>query len=334
MIINSIFKVCFLNEAGFPFQYFLFSGQDAKNHSPREFFSNLEWEYVLKNQLETNIYVCDYSRIHPDDSIHIVKKKIVHFQNNITSNELFTTDDMYLLAVVEKSFHSLQLYKNLTQQDTKPFTKAMLDQLLSNYHGLEDEYLEDENTIFQHPLYKENDVFTYEDLMEFRWFSERKTKLRKIPLGFRFMEKPHEHNDSRIHLNQDLFASNPYDIIFPYVYKPSNSVRLNEFSDDFLFKHGNISENTIYVCLLSRLESFIESKNESVDMDILNIYFPKHESEKEKESDSENTSFWEEQKLVDMIYDIHNYASPNSYKEYGISSFHFIYIPKFPVNYH
>lgn len=327
MNMNNIFKVCFLNEEGFPFQYFLFSGQDAKNHSSREFFSNLEWEYVLKKQLETNIYVCDYTRIHQDDAIHTIKKKIIHFQEKIGATESFVMDEMYLLAIVEKSFHPLQIYKNLTQQDTKPFTKAMLDQLLSNYHGLEKDYLKDEKTIFEHPLYKSNDVFTYEDLMEFEWFSEKNTKLRKVSLGFRFMEKPHEYNDSKIHLNQDLFSSNPYDILFPYVYKPSNGVRLNAFPDDFLFKHGNISENTIYVCLLSRLEIFIENKNQSTN--VLDIYFPRNTTESKEESEIQQTAFWEEQKLVDMIYDIHNYASPNNYKEHGISSFHFILHPEF-----
>ena len=334
MNVNNIYKVCFLNETGFPLYYFLFSGQDAKNHSTREFFSNLEWEYVLENQLESNIFICDYTQIHPDDSIQTIKKKIGQFQQKVKVD----VEDMYLFAVVEKSFHPLQLYKNLTQQDTKPFTKAMLDQLLSNYYGLEKpvngngngngKEKEDiiKNSIFQHPLYISNDVFTYEDLLEFEWFSfsNTKTKLRKEPLGFRFMEKPHEYNDSRILLNQELFACNPYEILFPYVYKPSNHVRLTSFPDDFLFKHGKLVENTIYVCLLSKFETFIQEKeiSDSESSSILDIYFPKSESE------SEDTAFWEEQKLVDMMYDIHTYADPIMYKESGISAFHFILHPE------
>jgi hypothetical protein len=322
---NDIFKVCFLDEKGFPFQYFLFSGNESKNHTTREFFSNVEWEYVLKAQLESHIHICDYTRIHYDDSIHTIKKKIAYFQK-IAKTENFLMEEMYLLAVLEKSFHPLKIFKDITQQDTKPFTKAMLDQFLANYHGLALNDLED--TIFQHPLYISNDVFTYEDLLEFEWFYSNtpiKTKLCKTALGFRFIEKPHEYNDSRIHLNQDLFANNPYDILFPYVYKPSNQVRLNAFPNDFLFKHGKLIENTIYVCLLPNLELFLEEKNQPLS--ILDIYFPKLESTASIENDD---AFWEENKLIDMIFDIHDYRSEITYKEYGISSFHFIIHPEIP----
>ena len=76
----NVIKVCFLNEEGFPFQYDIFTGPNTESRNPREFFSNLEWEYVLKNRLEPNIQFCDYTRIHLDDSIYTVKKKIAHFQ--------------------------------------------------------------------------------------------------------------------------------------------------------------------------------------------------------------------------------------------------------------
>jgi hypothetical protein len=327
---NEIFKVCFLNEEGFPYQYILFSGQNTQKHTSREFFSNLEWDYILKNQLEPNIYTCDYTRIHYDDSIHTIKKKILYFLSTISNKtDIVNINDIYLSAVVEKSFHPLQIYKNLTQQDTKPFTKAMLDQLLANYHGLVDDDFE--QTIFQNPLYTSKDVFTYEDLLEFEWFyskTEKKTKLSKIPLGFRFIEKPHEMNDTRIYLNQDLFATNPYDILFPYVYKPSNQVRLNSFPNDFLFRHGKIIENTIYVSLLSNVVSFFENKNHSLS--ILDIYFPKVDENIYIGTEKEDIVFWEEQKLVDMIYDIHDYTIQNKYKEFGISSFHFIIHPEIP----
>jgi len=325
---NDIFKICILNENGLPNRYFIFSGTDANNHSSKEFFSNLEWEYVLNNNLESNIYICDYTRIHYDDSIDTIKKKIAYYQSSISDSEedIFTINEMYLLAVVEKSFHPLQMYKNLTQQDTKPFTKAMLDQIISNYHGLVEDDIE--QSLFQHPLYISNDSFSYEDLLEFEWFYSKVnsfSKLRKIPLGFRFIEKPHELNDSRVFLNQDLFASNPYDILNPYIYKPSNQASLNYFPNDFLFKHGKITENTIYVCLLPVVSSFLEKKQQSLS--ILDIYFPKSDDEM---IDINENVFWDEQKLVDMFYDIHSDSVSNSYsyKEYGISAFHFIIHPE------
>jgi hypothetical protein len=237
-------------------------------------------------------------------------------------------DEMYLLAVVEKAFHPLQIYKNLTQQDTKAFKKTILDQFLANYHGLVPEDIE--KTIFQHPLYISNDVFTYEDLLEFEWFNPSKntdtnTKLTKIPLGFRFIEKPHDLDNVNVNINKDLFATNPYDILHPYVYKPSNFVPLQPFPYDFLFKYGKIVENTLYVCLLPNVSAFLE-KNNHPDS-ILDIYFPKVK----ESSEPELNFFWQEQKLVDMFYDIYeneSVSNPMNYRENGIYSFHFILHPE------
>lgn len=316
---NDIFKICFLDENGLPLHYFIFIGKTATQHSSREFFSDVEWKYISEKKLETNISICDSMRIHYDDSIQNIKKKIIHYAASIPNFEKFGLEEMYLLGVVEQSFQPLQIFKHLTQQDTKPFTKLMLNQFLANYHGLSGF----DDTIYTNPLYVSNDTFSYEDLLELEWFSKNRIKPRKIPLGFRFISKPHDATDSRVVLNQDLFASSPYDILFPSIYKPSKDIRLQSFSEDFLFKHGKLSENTIYVCLSSRVETFFKEGNNN----LLDIYFPTGES---NVADTISDSFLEEQRLVDMIYDIHDLAVPLDYKEFGIQSFHFIMHPDIP----
>jgi len=103
------------------------------------------------------------------------------------------------------------------------------------------------------------------------------------------------------------------------VYKPSAYTRLQHFPDDFLFRNGNIIENTIYVCLLPYVQFFLQEN--IIDPFYLELYFPKQDF-------VEETNFLEEQRLIDMIYDIHDYSSSLSFKENGIYGFHFIIHPE------
>ena len=47
------YKICILDEKGMPKYYLLFVASPNNNNNNinvREFFSNLEWDYILKNQ--------------------------------------------------------------------------------------------------------------------------------------------------------------------------------------------------------------------------------------------------------------------------------------------
>jgi len=327
------YKVCVLDENGMPKYYLLFGYDDTKiqkNH-----FSQLELEYIKEKQIQ--YFFCnsnsDSILIHSDDSVKILKQKIIRQFQQLELPSV-VEHDMYLFATTFKSFQPLPIYKRLTKQDSIPLTKSMLDQFIMNYYGLDPK----EPDFLHHPLYETKNEFIYEDLLEFEWFYNANTnniKAKKIPLGFRFIEN--KKKDDNLYYNQDLFATNPFDILFPaIVYHPSNDILLQSFDLDFLFHYGDLIENTIYVCLYSDVNTFIKNRNNNNILDItdeiLDIYFPYHEDNDNNANKTENKYFWEEQSLIDTVYNIGLKLSNNppnfTYKSVGISSFSFIIHPE------
>ena len=65
--------------------------------------------------------------LHGDDTIGMIKKKIVH------ALELeISTKEMYLFGITKPKLNSSTLYKQLTQQETIPLTQEILCTLLLN----------------------------------------------------------------------------------------------------------------------------------------------------------------------------------------------------------
>jgi hypothetical protein len=330
--INQNYKICILDTYGLPKFYLLFIyGENTNQNTKREFFSNVEWKFIEEKKLQNKIFICS-TQIHKDDSVQTLRKKIIHELANTNIATNMDINELYLFVTTLKTFHTLSIYKRLTQQDSVPITKEKLNQFIMNYYGLESE----NPTFLNHPLYETKDEFVYEDLLEFEWFYSQgqSQKPKKIPLGFRFIENKRGDN---LDLNQDLFSSNPFDILFPMVYHPSPDIILQSFDLDFLFRYGDLIENTIYVCLYSDVNTFLtKNKNTMADKeDILDIYFPFYKNNNSNSNKSKSNSnkkdelFWEEQQLVDTIYNIS--LSKNNlgftYKTFGISNFQFIIHP-------
>ena len=322
------YKICILDEKGMPKYYLLFIQVPDKKENVilREFFSNVEWEYI-QDKTE-NIFICNSIQIHSDDSVKILKQKIKKELQNYRILDI-NENDMYLFVAGIKTFQPLSMYKRLTNEDTISLTKPMLTQMMMNYYGLDDSELEPD--FLHHPLYESKETFVYEDLLEFKWFYgdkqvEKGKKAKKIPLGFRFIRnKSIGSSGSGL---EDLFCSNPFDNLFP-LYHISRDVFLQSFELDFLFRYGDFIENTIYLCTYSDVNTFLSFENKN---ELLNVYFPYHTDEQQNNQIG-STYFWEEQELIDTIYTIstlpENYDNQIiNYKSFGITSFHFIIHPE------
>ena len=352
------FKICFLDPTGLPEKYILFLPElDAVNVTENNlssmfshWFSNVEWNYILEKKLESNILISKNIQVHPDDSVATLKKKIARILFLQEEGKILDTNEMYLFSCVEKQFSVLSIYKRLTQLDTKPLTKNMLNQFIANFNGISN-YLDSEekaetlteeemetgvkNTFLQDPLYQEKSVFTYEDLLEIDWFYSSETtgekRMQKIPIGLRFVEKPHDPEDPRVILNQDVFSSNPFDILLPdLVYIPSKDVALQTFESDFLFHYttgSSFLENTIYICTYNSVLTFLTEGNAESENtyglkldEILDIYFPnistssraEIDDSRSKDKTKTNEYFWEQESLVDMIYNIYYSTATSS----------------------
>lgn len=343
-------KICFLGTDGLPEKYIVFSSDsDSREKNIQTFFSQVEWAYIQEKGLESEILVPSDIQIHPDDTISAVKKKIIRAMKDTEEESLsdprslssdprsLSQEEIYLFSCVEKRFSPLTFYKRLTQLDTKPWTKAMLHQFIANFNGISDtidaeEQLggplkedDQETHLLQDPIYLEKSVYSYEDLLEMDWFysgikkegsssSVPYQKMQKIPLGLRFVERPHDPEDTRVLLNQDVFSSNPFDQLFPRVYRPSKDVSLQPFESELLFHYTNGSrflENTIYVCTYDTVLSFLHAKeiDEKEQEEILSLYFPLSNS---NSSNQEPDDYWQQEKLVDLIYDLYHDSKASS----------------------
>ena len=230
-------KICFLDEKGDPSEIFLFPD-------------------------ETNDKISIYS----DDTVRIIKQKILYGIRQKKTD--VSIDELYLFIVVEKPFILLNWYKQITKNETIPLTKEYFCQLLLNFSATEksEDTEEDELVSVLHTISQtNNNVVTYEEILEIPWFRDKKMVTQKIPLGFR-MEYSLNEKKKRVLPLDEMFSGNPYDIL-PTI----NLLKLHTnkepiiLDNEFLFHYGNkIKNNTIYVCTASNL----------LRDNIANFYFP------------------------------------------------------------
>ena len=337
-LFEHIFKICILDSTGNPFGYYIFLGESSYGY-PQEFFSNVEWSYIQEQQLQKHILFSDIM-IHRDDSIETIKKKILYTSQKYDNIVPFDYEDIYLWAITHRRMSLLNIYKRLTQHDTKPLKKEMLVQFLMNF--IDDNDDDDMNLlqeIYSNPVFEKQEIFSYEHLQEIDWFSLPSNKLCCIPLGMRFIETPHDDNDDKIILNSELFLCNPFLHRNSKIYVPSAHVSLQLFEHDFMFHYGShLQENTIYMAL-SR-DTLEYAKLHKIDSEyILSLYYPRLFSKSDyskQNSKAKNADvFLEEQPLVDLFYKIYakekmeisSSLSNIEFKQEGIQSFFLILHP-------
>lgn len=185
-------------------------------------------------------------QIHPDDSIRVIKNKIIHAigENNVSYNEL------YLFITVEKQINTLELYQRYTQKDRIEFTREHVIQLLQNMN-YEDDIIESIRT-------NEKTHYFYDDLIE---NIDLEKNALNIPFGQTFT-KQHE----------PLFSANPYHYN-PGVFSPSPKNRLVLSDNLLLLNYGKPIDNNIYLCFA---EDVLEhaSQNNQNEATITQTYFP------------------------------------------------------------
>ena len=92
--------------------------------------------------------------IYADDSIHLIKQKILHGTKKHTDVPEYNLDEMYLFVLIERPFILLDWYKQITQNETIPLTPANFSQLLVNMNKFQQEPEEDIVSILQSNLLK------------------------------------------------------------------------------------------------------------------------------------------------------------------------------------
>ena len=315
---HDIFKVCILNEANSIRKMIVFQGSDKPIAKDSAIFSEDE---TLRNQAENIEIQPSTFQLHPDDSIHVLKMKILH-ELSLPS---VSYGELYLFSKKRITMNLQELYIEVTKNDTVPLTRPVIGQLLSNLQIVDTDTLEYFAEI-NHPSY------TYVEFVN--GFSKYIRNMEiSIPVGHRFAKS-----------RELLFASNPYDVIQsnPLVFQSGVANPLILFENHLLLTYGNLVNNTIYLCFADDVFKYGERMIIATDY-FMKLYYPllaKRDiySNKDliqarptlmKQTDKMmKPAFFQKYKNTDAFYDIYNSRIGElPYSKQGFENFHFILHP-------
>lgn len=315
---HDIFKVCILNDANSIRKMIVFQGSDKPIAKDSAIFSEDE---TIRNQAENIEIQPSTFQLHPDDSIHVLKMKILH-ELSLSS---VSYGELYLFSKKRITMHLHELYMEVTKNDTVPLTKPVIGQLLSNLQIVDKDTL----TYFaemKHPSY------TYVEFVN--GFSKYIRNMEiSIPVGHRFAKS-----------RELLFASNPYDVIQsnPLVFQSGAMNPLILFENHLLLTYGNLVNNTIYLCFADDVLKYGERMTIATDY-FMKLYYPllakrdiysnedliQARPALMKQTDKMmKPAFFQKYKNTDAFYDIYNSRMGElPYSKHGIENFHFILHP-------
>ena len=310
--ITDIYKLHILGSHGQINRIHIFSGKLKTESLKQSIFSENELREIDAHK--TPLYYSELL-IHKDDSISNIKYKLINeILRNSQINVKISYDELYLFAKISEQVHCINIYEEITQNNTVLFTKDMLSHYLLNIN----QYKNNTNQI--------NETVSYEDLLDLN--IENTTQIVNVSLGKQFS------------LSKDnLFLINPFDtysdISIKYREQNKNN-SIYSFENQLLFNYGKIINQNIYVCTA---EDVLNNLNQySIpDTFIFEYYFPLLYNKKVQSFDEltkqkpfllkQTTNELDKNKLdyfnsIDLFYNIY-YGRKNelNYIERGIQSF-------------
>ena len=321
---SDMYKICILDSKGRPKRIIVYNGTNAEHPITKddEIFSEDE---KLRIGIDQPELMSSSQQIHKDDSIRIIKKKIIQElgKNNVSYDEL------YLFSGRRDKLHLLKTFLEMTEQGKNDFNKHMAGQFL--YNVMNDPLI-DKVKSFNEKINK--DVYSYDDFN--KEFSQPDDLYNIfVPLGRKFSEA------------QDLlFSGSPYDILpaTELAYQPTKRNRLDLFDNHLLLNYGDITDNTIYVCLAGDVLNFALSESLGEEY-IARLYFPLLAEkgilsqqaliENKEELIKQTQDIMKDKTMkiydvVDLYYNIYNSrTSEIPYIKKGIQAFELILRPEF-----
>jgi len=311
-----IYKVCFLNKIGLIKEIVVFSNEseEQRTESP---FSKEEQEFIEKNNIPNRL---SQQQIHKDDSISIIKNKILKSIDFAVSYH-----ELYLFSNIRKVHKNLQnIFENISGK-SEYVDADKFKQLLINL-GISSNVLE---TI------SEKEKYTVDDLLSFESAILDESTYYKISIGKQFRTS---HNE--------LFSANPYDLLEGTQIVQASTNPLESFENQLLLNnHGGIFiDNLLYVCFAEDVLEYADNNSLKDDI-ICSFYFPllvrndildietllQKRGELIKESKKmASTNVFHRYDSIDVLYDIyHSRLSELPYSMRGVDVFSLTMHPEF-----
>jgi hypothetical protein len=259
---EEIYKVSILNAEGRLDTIYIFCANTCnKSHLP-ELFSDTQLAYFDAENVK--ILFTEESLIHADDSIQMVKRKII--QELLIHQVKTSIDQLYLFSSASVFLDMNEIYQEATQQESIPFVRERFFHyaLNMNLDPFSNDVAEDEELSLQRrdtlhelssSITKENP--TYENWMELRPSGSHEIG---IPLGFRFKQR-----------RSYGFSANPFHTqsTMDFVMSPKNP--LLQFDNTLLLNYT--TSRDITVCFAKDVFTYAEKQglNES---NMMMLYYP------------------------------------------------------------
>ena len=292
-----IYKVHVLDNTGVTSKILVFSGSVSEKNN---IFSDREIEMIETKQL---VPIFINSQIHADDSIRVIKKKIISaFESTISY------DEIYLFSNIQKVQSVKSIYDSIHKKGKKSLDLQTFSQILKNmdipFHLLEGKT-----------------EFSLEDLQSVL----PKEFVSKISLGINFAN-----------MKDESFSYNPFDLLPNFLYEGTSDNALLSLENRLLMNFSNkLLDNTIYLSFASDIFDFLERNGNDIQKTI-QLYYPilakreiydkstllvKHTKlieETQKIMDKKSTQLYEN---VDLLYDVFSSKTEDlPYIERGIKS--------------
>ena len=238
---------------------YVFAGENLtelfSNEPSNKLFKDIFSEAELQNITEKKINVVFVeSSIYLDDTIEVIKKKLLAEARKDAQQQQVSFGEMYFYIKRLERLNTITVYKNLTQNEKLELTKERLSQFLLNL----DESFSDKIA--------SNDIYSYEDLLVLEL--DTNPIIINKPLGQKFVAVG-------LDMMSLPYIVNPYDVIIGY------DRFLEQFADDLttttntnlLLESGPFENNMIYVCFATDVLNFMEDEKINIRSS-LKIYFP------------------------------------------------------------
>ena len=208
-------------------------------------FTELDLKYIKDFNL--NIYFTN-TNIYYDDSIEIIKLKIIDFLNN----KLFQIcyEELYLFSYINYSFNIINIYNNLSNNNKNKISKKKIYEFLSNIYEqyLFLDFIEDKD------YYDYNDIYNLS--LKISYYNEFKSLGQYSNNNFRYIVNPFNNNTENI--NNKILSSNI----------------INTNNNSILFE-TNITNNTFFISNFQDVFKFFNKKFDNNYFEyIIKIYFP------------------------------------------------------------
>jgi len=284
------------------------------------------------------VTILSTTQLHGDDTIGMIKKKIVH------ALELeISTKELYLFGITVNKLNSTTLYKQLTHNETIPLSQELICKLLLNL--IDDGCVNNEVHASCPQLSKTDEDISYDDFLNILDWDD--VHSYTIPIGQRLISAG----------KTISFIANPYNCItIDRFIKESLPRSITTQNSNLLFEAGNLCQNNIFFCTATEVLEYVSTETDIDEHDMLNLYFPllvsidnirnlaELNSKKQELYDQEealiNTAFLKYNSQVNMFYDIYHNGNKSTPLDYlyhtpGITAIsliiHPIYEIKFPL---